>query len=39
VWIGRWIGIPGVVLILGSFGYSLVKRKLMRAGLAFASGA
>jgi hypothetical protein len=32
VWIGRYLGIPGVVLILGSFGYSLHKRKLMKRG-------
>ncbi|MBA3050628.1 hypothetical protein [Brevundimonas sp.] len=27
VWIGRWLGIPGTLLILGSFGYSLARRK------------
>ena len=32
VWIGRWLGIPGVLLILASFGYSLRKRKLIRHG-------
>jgi cytochrome b561 len=32
VWIGRYLGIPGVLLILGSFGYSLRKRKLIKAG-------
>ncbi len=32
VWIGRWLGIPGVLLIVGSFGYSMRKRKLIRAG-------
>ena len=32
VWIGRWLGIPGVLLILGSFGYSMRKRKLIRSG-------
>jgi hypothetical protein len=32
VWIGRYLGIPGVLLILGSFGYSLRKRKLIQAG-------
>jgi hypothetical protein len=32
VWIGRWLGIPGVLLILGSFGYSLRKRKWIRSG-------
>jgi hypothetical protein len=32
VWIGRWLGIPGTLLILGSFAYSLRKRKLIRFG-------
>lgn len=32
VWIGRYLGIPGVLLILGSFGYSLRKRKLINTG-------
>lgn len=32
VWVGRWLGIPGVLLIIGSFGYSLRKRKLIRSG-------
>ncbi len=32
VWIGRWLGIPGTLLILGSFAYSLRKRKLISAG-------
>ena len=32
VWIGRYLGIPGVLLILGSFGYSLRKRKLISSG-------
>jgi hypothetical protein len=32
VWIGRYLGIPGVLLIAGSFGYSLRKRKLIQAG-------
>jgi hypothetical protein len=31
-WFGRYLGIPGTLLILGSFGYSLRKRKLIRAG-------
>ena len=31
-WIGRYLGIPGVVLILGSFAYSLRKRKLILLG-------
>jgi hypothetical protein len=32
VWIGRYLGIPGTLLILGSFGYSLRKRKLISTG-------
>jgi hypothetical protein len=32
VWIGRYLGIPGVLLIVGSFGYSLRKRKLIAIG-------
>ncbi len=32
VWIGRWLGIPGTLLILGSFGYSLRKRRLISIG-------
>jgi hypothetical protein len=32
VWIGRYLGIPGVLLIIGSFGYSLRKRKLLTRG-------
>lgn len=32
VWIGRWLGIPGMVLILGSTAYSLRKRKLITHG-------
>lgn len=32
VWIGRYLGIPGVLLIIGSFGYSLRKRKLIMFG-------
>jgi hypothetical protein len=32
VWIGRYLGIPGVLLIVGSFGYSLRKRKLIKLG-------
>lgn len=32
VWVGRWLGIPGTLLILGSLAYSLRKRKLIRAG-------
>jgi hypothetical protein len=32
VWIGRYLGIPGVLLIIGSFGYSLRKRQLIHIG-------
>lgn len=32
VWIGRYLGIPGVLLILASFGYSLRKRKHIKHG-------
>ena len=32
VWIGRYIGILGTLLILGSFRYSLRKRKLIDSG-------
>ena len=32
VWIGRWLGIPGVLMILGSLAYSLRKRKLIKSG-------
>ncbi|MFZ4690056.1 MAG: hypothetical protein ACOYLS_12515 [Polymorphobacter sp.] len=32
VWIGRWLGIPGLVLILSSFAYSLRKRKITTTG-------
>ena len=32
VWVGRYLGIPGVLLIVGSFGYSLRKRKLISLG-------
>ncbi|NDP38354.1 MAG: hypothetical protein GZ093_06330 [Rhodoferax sp.] len=31
-WIGRYLGIPGTLLILGSFGYSLRKRQLIKSG-------
>lgn len=31
VWIGRYLGIPGVILILLSFGHSLRKRGMMRS--------
>lgn len=32
VWIGRYLGIPGTLLILSSFGYSLRKRKIVHFG-------
>jgi hypothetical protein len=32
VWIGRWLGIPGTILILLSFFYSMRKRKVIRFG-------
>jgi hypothetical protein len=32
VWVGRYLGIPGVLLIVGSFAYSLRKRKLIALG-------
>ncbi|ALT76697.1 hypothetical protein [Paucibacter sp. KCTC 42545] len=32
VWIGRWLGIPGTLLILASLAYSLRKRKVIRWG-------
>jgi UPF0716 family protein affecting phage T7 exclusion len=32
VWVGKWLGIPGVLLICGSFGYSLRKRKMIARG-------
>jgi len=32
VWIGRYLGIPGVLLIMASSGYSLRKRKLITSG-------
>ncbi|WP_353218437.1 hypothetical protein [Sandarakinorhabdus sp.] len=32
VWVGRWLGIPGLALILGSFAYSLRKRKITTRG-------
>lgn len=31
-WIGRWLGIPGTLLILFSFAYSLRKRKMFKFG-------
>ena len=32
VWIGRWLGIPGTILILLSFFYSMRKRKIINSG-------
>jgi hypothetical protein len=32
VWVGRYLGIPGILLIIFSFGYSLRKRKLISIG-------
>ena len=32
VWIGRWLGIPGTILILLSFFYSVRKRKIISFG-------
>ncbi len=32
MWIGRYLGIPGTLLIIGSFGYSMRKRKLITSG-------
>lgn len=32
VWVGRYIGIVGTLLIIGSMAYSLRKRKLMSSG-------
>jgi hypothetical protein len=32
VWIGRWLGIPGTIIILLSFFYSMRKRKLISFG-------
>ncbi len=32
VWVGRYLGIPGTLLIIGSFGYSARKRKLIQKG-------
>ena len=31
-WVGRWLGIPGTLLIVVSFAYSLRKRRWIRAG-------
>lgn len=32
LWVGRWLGIPGTLLIIGSTTYSLRKRKLIQRG-------
>jgi hypothetical protein len=32
IWIGRWLGIPGTILILLSFFYSLRKRRVISIG-------
>lgn len=32
VWVGRWLGIPGVLLILASLVYSLRKRRWIQSG-------
>lgn len=32
VWVGKWLGIPGLALICASFAYSLRKRKLIARG-------
>jgi hypothetical protein len=32
LWVGRWLGIPGTLLIIGSTAYSLRKRKLIQSG-------
>ncbi len=32
VWIGRYLGIPGTLLIIGSLAYSLRKRKVISSG-------
>lgn len=32
LWVGRWLGIPGTLLILASTAYSLRKRKLIQRG-------
>ena len=32
VWIGRYLGIPGTLLIIGSLIYSLRKRKMITSG-------
>jgi hypothetical protein len=32
IWIGRWLGIPGTLLILFSFAHSMRKRKIIQIG-------
>jgi hypothetical protein len=32
LWVGRWLGIPGTLLIIGSTAYSLRKRKIIHTG-------
>ena len=32
VWVGRYLGIAGTLMILGSFRYSLRKRKMIKSG-------
>lgn len=32
LWVGRWLGIPGLLMIFGSAGYSLRKRKVIQKG-------
>jgi hypothetical protein len=32
LWVGRWLGIPGTLLIIGSTAYSLRKRKVIQRG-------
>jgi UPF0716 family protein affecting phage T7 exclusion len=32
VWVGRYLGIPGTLLIVASFSYSMRKRNLIKAG-------
>lgn len=32
VWVGRYLGIPGTLLIIGSLIYSLRKRKVITSG-------
>lgn len=32
IWIGRYLGIPGTLLIIASFTYSIRKRKIIKSG-------